>query len=178
MQSVRPGQPGTAPRRRRRHLGTSTATISEAGAKEPDLHVGFTSVNLPDFTERVRSLLANTLLHIPSSCRLRMIAARRAELSGHCSGQREILAAGRGTLEALAGASAFGSGRKLKWPNAPRFGRNAALRIYCGEPRNTSCPTADQAREQRGSQNGHLRSCRLWSSNGRRWRLSQGYHWA
>ena len=67
--AARPARHG--PHRWRHHheaLGTSTATISEVGSAEhdapsaPDLPVGFTSLNLsPDFAERIRSLLANTL---------------------------------------------------------------------------------------------------------------------
>ena len=85
-------------------LGTSTATISEVGAEDqdalsaPGLHVEFPSLNLPpDFTQRIRSLLANTLLHIPSSSRLRTIAAVVQCWQGmaHCleEGRSELLLA-------------------------------------------------------------------------------------
>ena len=83
VQSMRPGQPGT-PRRWRRHHGPGCLhwNIREARTAEPgvvsvpDLQTGLPPVNLPpDFTQQIRALPANTLLHIPCSCRLRMIAA-------------------------------------------------------------------------------------------------------
>ena len=42
----------------------------------PSLTVDFPPVNLPaDFTQRVRALPSSTILHVPASCRLRMISA-------------------------------------------------------------------------------------------------------
>ena len=42
----------------------------------PSLTVDLPSVDLPgDFTQRIRALPSNTILHVPASCRLRMISA-------------------------------------------------------------------------------------------------------
>ena len=59
----------------------ATADAGVAGAEEstaspmPGARVELPQLQLPsNFTQRIRLLAANTLLHIPSSCRLRMIA--------------------------------------------------------------------------------------------------------
>ena len=42
----------------------------------PSLTVDLPPVDLPgDFTQRIRALPSNTILHVPASCRLRMISA-------------------------------------------------------------------------------------------------------
>ena len=63
-------------------LGAFTSGVDEGRAEEPgshstpDLLVGLLFVHLPrDFTARIRSLPANTVLHVSTSCCLRMIAA-------------------------------------------------------------------------------------------------------
>ena len=56
----------------------------------PDLLVGLLPVELsPGFTTRFRSLPANTLWHVPSSCRLRMIAAVAQCWRGMAQGSNE-----------------------------------------------------------------------------------------
>ena len=90
-------------------LGAPTAAAGEAGAEDqtatpaPGLHVELPSLHQPpDFTQRVRFLPANTLLHIPSSCRLRMIAATAQCWQGMAQGSNEysMLEEGRSSLGA------------------------------------------------------------------------------
>ena len=62
-------------------LGAPTAAAGVAGVEDgtaapiPGARVELLQLHLPTDTQRIRLLPANTLLHIPSSCRLRMIAA-------------------------------------------------------------------------------------------------------
>ena len=84
--------------------GAPTTNTGVAGAEDqtapsaPGLCVELPSLQLPpDFTQRVRLLLANTLLHSLSGCRLRMIAATAQCWQGMAQGS---------TLETLVGLGA------------------------------------------------------------------------
>ena len=88
-------------------LGASTGAVDASGAEEsgapsvPDLFVWLPPVTLPpDFTQQIRSLPANTLLHVFSSCRLRMIAAVAQCWQGMARGSDEysLLDEGRSKL--------------------------------------------------------------------------------
>ena len=54
----------------------SVAASPEQETPPPPLHVDFPPLHLPnDFAETgVRALMSNTMLHVPQTCRLRMIA--------------------------------------------------------------------------------------------------------
>ena len=85
--------------------------------------VVFPSLHMPpNFTQRVRLLPANTLLHIPSSCRLRMIAATALCWQGMAqrSNEYSMLEEGRSKL-LLASRCPQGLTAQLRWPSVPRF---------------------------------------------------------
>ena len=112
----------------------------------PDLHVGLPPVNLPpDSTQRIRSLPASALLHISSSCRLRMTAAVAQCWQGMARGIDEYSQLEEGRLKVQLspvpppglGAAAEVAKRLTLWEER-RF--EDLLR------RNTSCSIADQAR--------------------------------
>ena len=94
-------------------------------------------------TQRTRSLLANSSLHVPSSCRLSMVAAVVQSWQGM----------DRGTWKTDARRSccrrcpALGAAAEVaKTPHA--LEKNAASGTSCDGSRNTSCATADQARRR------------------------------
>ena len=70
---LRPRESAIAVVRPAWHSPPLSATFSAPSA--PDLLVGLPPVNLPDFTQRMRSLPANTMLRVPSGCRFLMIVA-------------------------------------------------------------------------------------------------------
>ena len=91
-------------------LGAPTADAEKAGAEHrttsstPGLHVELALVHPPaDLTQRVRLLPANTLLHIPTSSRLRIIAATAQCWQGMARGSDDFSLLEEGTLEAPAG---------------------------------------------------------------------------
>ena len=54
----------------------------------PSLTVDLPPVDLPaDFTQRIRALPSNTILHVPASCRLRMISAVARRWNGMAQGR-------------------------------------------------------------------------------------------
>ena len=56
--------------------GEDTIMVDADAAVTPSLTVDLPFVDLPsDFTQRIRALPSNTVLHVPASCRLRMISA-------------------------------------------------------------------------------------------------------
>ena len=64
----------------------------------PSLTVELPLVDLPaDFTQRIRALPSSTILHVPASCRLRMISVGTV-LERHGSGARRLCSAGGGPL--------------------------------------------------------------------------------
>ena len=115
---------------------TILGPAGEAGGEDhadpstPGLRVELHPLHLPpDLTQRVRLLLANTLLHIPYSCR-RMIAA-----TAQCwqdSDGFSTLEEGRSKL--LLTPVPLGLGR-LRLPSVSRSGKSAALRIFFDELR-------------------------------------------
>ena len=140
---MRAGQPGATSRLGDITMGTSTGTISEVGAEDQDtpsahdLHVECSSRNLPpNSTQRIRSFPANTLPHIPSSCRLRMIAAVAQCWQGMVLGSNEYWMLEE-RLKLLAPMPP-GLGAAAQVAKRSRFGRSTASRTNFGEPRNTS----------------------------------------
>ena len=56
--------------------GEDTGMVDADVTVTPSLTAGLSLVDLPsDFTQRIRTLPSNTILHVPASCRLRMISA-------------------------------------------------------------------------------------------------------
>ena len=56
--------------------GEDTVMVDVDVAVTPSLTVDLPIIDLPsDFTQRIRALPSNTVLHVPASCRLRMISA-------------------------------------------------------------------------------------------------------
>ena len=99
----------------------------------PGLWVDLPSLHLqPDFTRRVRSLPANTMLHIPSSCRLRVIAATALCWQGMFQGSNEssmleegksklLLASvcpGLGAADEVAKRLTLGNERRFRGPHS------------------------------------------------------------
>ena len=89
-------------------LGAPTAAAGVAGVEDdtaapiPGARVELPQLQLPtDFTQRIRLLPANNLLHIPSSCRLRMIAAAAQCWQGTARGSDNFALLEEGRLKLL-----------------------------------------------------------------------------
>ena len=62
--------------------GEDTGMVDADVTVTPSLTAGLPLLDLPsDFTQRIRTLPSNTILHVPASCRLRMISAVRESSS-------------------------------------------------------------------------------------------------
>ena len=68
----------------------------------PSLTVDLPPVDLPaDFTRRIRALPSSTILHVPASCRLRMISAVARCWNGMAQGRDDYAQLEEGPLETL-----------------------------------------------------------------------------
>ena len=85
--------------------GEDTTMVDADVNVTPSLTVDLPPVDLPgDFTQRIRALLSNTILHVPASCRLRMISAVAQCWNGMAQGRDDYA----GSLEAPTLSSAPG----------------------------------------------------------------------
>ena len=123
-----------------------TAADGVAGAEDgtaaplPGARVELPQLQLPtNFTQRIRLLPANTWLRIPSSCRLRMIAATAQCWQGMVRGSDDLALLEEGRSKLLLAP-------QPKWPSAPLSGRNAVLRAFSVVLRNNSSSTARRVR--------------------------------
>ena len=67
--------------------GEDTTMVDADVNVTPSLTVDLPPVDLPaDFTQRIRALPSNTILHVPASCRLLHDQCRGAVLERHGSG--------------------------------------------------------------------------------------------
>ena len=131
--------------------GVDTTMVDADAPATPSLTVDLPPVDLPaDFTRRVCALPSSTILHVPASCRLRMISAVARCWNG--------MGQGRGDYAQLE------EGRsKLLYSRVPQ-GLSVATKT--GKRRKTSGPPDPSERGDRARRN---RSC---------WRLQEGHHWA
>ena len=162
VQSMWTGHSSTASGRGRYHhgpLGAPTAAAGVAGAENgtaaptPGARAELPQLQLPtDFTKRIRLLLGNTSLHIPSSCRLRMIAATAQCWQGMACVSDDCARLKEGRRSSYCPLYLLASVPRPGWPSASPSGRRVALRIFSDVPRATRhSPQSWQEEETRCS---------------------------
>ena len=108
--------------------GEDTGMVDADVTVTPSLTAGLSLVDLPsDFTQRIRTLPSNTILHVPASCRLRMISAVAECWNGMAQGRDDYAQLEEGRSKLLLSPVPQGLERGHRGPETPHSLGGATL---------------------------------------------------
>ena len=111
----------------------------------PSLTVDLPLVDLPaGFTQRIRALPSSTILHVPASCRLRMISVVAQCWNGMAQGRDDYAQLEEGRSKLLLSTVPQGLSVASEVQKRLTLWEERSLRRSCSAPRSSSCLSARQ----------------------------------